>query len=224
MMLPAKGASGELYPHPNASSENVTRKPSPGSSNCDRQAKVQDATSHLDAHSQETILVNRKRIVWPLGMGLVGALFLTVLYFGLVSWVEGPQHAIDLFWQERRIVMPLIVGFGIQSALYIVLKKGLYLPHGSSIARGIGPSGALTGAGSATSSLAMVACCAHHVSDALPILGLSAATVFLTRYQTLLMLIGLGITLLGIVVMLVILFRERRKALTLLQPEFSETL
>jgi hypothetical protein len=71
------------------------------------------------------------------------------------------------------------------------------------------------GAGGTTSTAAMVACCAHHVTDVLPILGLTAAATFLTKYQTAFMLVGLGTTLVGIVVMLVILFRERRKALSL---------
>jgi hypothetical protein len=61
------------------------------------------------------------------------------------------------------------------------------------------------------STVAMVACCAHHVTDVLPILGLTAAAAFLAEYRMPFMLIGLGTTLLGIVVMLVILLKERRK-------------
>lgn len=160
----------------------------------------------------------QKRFLLPLAGGLSGSLFLTALYFAIVSWAESPQHALDFFWQERWIVLPLIIGFGIQSALYVILKKRLFVPLTST-----GPSGTMMGAGGATSSLAMVACCAHHVSDVLPILGLTAAAAFLARYQTLFMLIGLGTTLLGIAVMLGILFRERRKALALLQPDCSET-
>ncbi len=149
----------------------------------------------------------RRRIAWPVGAGLVGAGLLTLLYFGIVSWAEGWQHAIELFWQDRWIVLPIILGFGVQSALYIVLKKRLFLPVEST-----GPSGALTGAGGGMSTVAMVACCAHHVTDVLPILGLTAAAAFLAEYRTVFMLVGLSTTLLGIIVMLIILLRERRKA------------
>ena len=138
---------------------------------------------------------------------MVGAGLLTLLYFGIVSWAEGWQHAIELFWQDRWIVLPIILGFGVQSALYIVLKKRLFLPVEST-----GPSGALTGAGGGMSTVAMVACCAHHVTDVLPILGLTAAAAFLAEYRTVFMLVGLSTTLLGIIVMLIILLRERRKA------------
>jgi|GEM_PF-421647 len=156
----------------------------------------------------EIKMTTRKRFLWPVGAGLAGATFLTGVYFGIVSWAESPQHALDLFWQERWIVIPLILGFGVQMALYTILKKRLFVPIAS-----VGPSGALTGAGGVTSTMAMVACCAHHVTDVLPILGLTAAATFLAEYQTAFMLAGLGTTLIGILVMLAILLRERRKAL-----------
>ena len=151
---------------------------------------------------------NRKRFLLPVSFGLLGALFLTGVYFGIVSWAESPAHALELFWQDRWIVFLLILGFGVQVALYVILKKGLFLPVGA-----MGASGAMTGAGGATSTAAMVACCAHHVTDVLPILGLTAAATFLADYQQAFMLLGLGTTLTGIVVMLVILFGARRRAL-----------
>jgi hypothetical protein len=42
-------------------------------------------------------------------------------------------------------------------------------------------------------------------------LGLSAAATFLTRYQRPFMLVGLGMNLVGVLVMLIILYRERKK-------------
>lgn len=155
-------------------------------------------------------MTRKQRILWPLGAGFTGVLFLSGLYFGLVSWAESPQHALQLFWDERWIVIPIILGFGVQAALYTILKKRLFIPVTST-----GPSGAMIGAGGTTSTVAMVACCAHHVTDVLPILGLTAAATFLAKYQTAFMWVGLGTTLIGIVVMLLILFRERRKALSL---------
>ena len=89
-----------------------------------------------------------------------------------------------------------------------MLKKRLFLPVAHA-----GPSGALTGASGGMSTVAMVACCAHHVTDVLPILGLTAAATFLAQYRIAFMLVGLSTTLLGILVMLAILFNERRKAL-----------
>jgi hypothetical protein len=149
-----------------------------------------------------------QRLLWPIGAFVLGSTLLAGLYFGIVSWAESFDHALDLFREERRIVVPIILGFGVQMALYTILKKRLFVPVSHP-----GPSGALTGAGGATSTAAMVACCAHHVADVLPILGLTAAAAFLAEYQTLFMFVGLGTTLAGIAVMLFILLRERSKAI-----------
>jgi hypothetical protein len=144
---------------------------------------------------------------------MAGAGLLTLLYFAILSWVESPQHALQLFWQDRWIVLPIILGFGVQAALYIVLKMQLYLPVADA-----GPSAAMTGAGGGLSGAAMVACCAHHVTDVLPLLGLSAAAAFLAEYRLPFMLIGLLTTLLGIAYMLSILFKARRRALRPMSP------
>ena len=149
-----------------------------------------------------------RRFVLPFAAGLAGALLLTGLYFGIVSLAESPSHALQLFWDDRAIVLPIILGFGVQVALYTVLKKRLFVPVAHT-----GPSGALTGAGGGMSATAMVACCAHHVTDVLPLVGLTAAAAFLAESRTPFMLVGLGTTVGGILVMSVILVRERRKAL-----------
>lgn len=154
-------------------------------------------------------MTRTSRILWPLGAGLVGAGLLTLIYFGIVSWAESPQHAVELFWEDRWIVFPIILGFGVQAALYTILKKRLFVPVTVN-----GPSGALTGAGGGMSTVAMVACCAHHVTDVLPILGLTAAATFLAEYRTAFMLIGLSTTILGILYMVSVLVKERRKALS----------
>ena len=148
-----------------------------------------------------------KRILIPLGAGLAGAFFLTGLYFGFMSWAEGFKTAREVFWSDRWIVIPIVTGFGIQAALYAVLKFRLFVPVSAT-----GPSGALMSASGTTSTAAMLACCAHHVTDVLPILGLTAAATFLGRYRLAFMGAGLGMTLVGILVMLSILFKERRKA------------
>ncbi len=148
-----------------------------------------------------------KRILIPLGAGLAGIFFLTGVYFGFMVWAEGFKVAREVFWSDRWIVIPLVTGFGIQAALFAILKFRLFIPVSAT-----GPSGALMGASGTTSTVAMLACCAHHVTDVLPILGLTAAATFLGRYRPAFMWAGLGMTLIGILVMLFILFKERRKA------------
>lgn len=154
------------------------------------------------------VIDGRKRMLWPLGAGLLASGSLSLVYFAIVSWAESPRHAVELFWADRWIVIPILIGFGVQAAIYTILKKRLYFPVAST-----GASGPMLGTGGATSAVAMAACCAHHITDILPVLGLTLAATFLAQYRTVFMLVGLATTLAGIGVMLRILLRERRKAL-----------
>ena len=153
-----------------------------------------------------TSFVPARRMLLPLGVGLLGAMVLTGVYLGIVSLAESPQHALELFWQDKLFVIPIILGFGTQVGLYTFLKKGLYLPMTAPAA------GATTAAGGGMSTVAMVACCAHHVADVLPLVGLTAAATFLANWKTPFMVVGLLTNLLGIVVMLREIGKARRHA------------
>ncbi len=147
-----------------------------------------------------------KRVLLPLGAGVLGAIFLTGVYLGIVSLAESPQHARELFWQDKAFVIPIILGFGAQVGLYTLLKKGLYMPlH-------VPAGGATTAAGGGMSTMAMVACCAHHVADVLPLVGLTAAATFLANWKIPFMVVGLLTNLIGIAVMLREIFRARQHA------------
>ncbi|HWR65366.1 MAG TPA: hypothetical protein VN364_04560 [Bellilinea sp.] len=155
----------------------------------------------------------------PLFIGIAGALFLFAIYFGIVSWAESPRHALDFFWEDRWLVIPILLGFGVQVGLYSVLKLGLYLPASTGVhdQHPTGKASAATmGAGGSTSTVAMVACCAHHAADVLPILGLTAAATFLAEYRTAFMVVGLVSNLIGIAVILNTLRKARRHAQTML--------
>lgn len=147
-----------------------------------------------------------KRFLIPLAAFLLGSVFIASFYIGILTWAQGWDYASSQFVRDRWYVVPIIVGFGVQAALYAVLRFRLFIPVIST-----GPAGSMMGASGGTSATAMVACCIHHVSDVLPILGLSAAASFLTRYQRPFMLVGLAMNLIGIVIMLFILYRERQK-------------
>ena len=147
-----------------------------------------------------------KRVWLPLGAGVLGGIVLAGVYLGIVSLAESPAHALDLFWQDRAFVIPILLGFGTQVGLYTLLKKGLYMPMSAPA------GGATTAAGGGMSTVAMVACCAHHVADVFPLVGLTAAATFLANWKVPFMLVGLLTNLIGIAVMLTVIFKERRQA------------
>jgi copper chaperone CopZ len=138
----------------------------------------------------------------PVLFGLLGGAGLLILYLGLVSLAQGWEHAIELLAEDAWIVGPILAGFGVQVGLYTYLKTVIHAARGT---------GALAGAGGGTSTAAMVACCAHHVTDVLPLVGLSAAATFLAEYRIPFMLVGLGTNLIGIAVIGALIVRERCK-------------
>lgn len=133
--------------------------------------------------------------------GLVAAAALLGLYLGIISLAQGVEHALAQLVTDAPFVGLIAAGFGTQIALYVELRT---------IDRLHRASAAVTAAGTGTSTAAMLACCAHHLVDLLPLLGLSAAAVFLNAYKTPLMLIGIGMNLIGIVVIARQLRRARR--------------
>jgi len=136
---------------------------------------------------------------------VLGALVMGGVYLGIVSLAGSPAHALSLFWEDRALVIPILLGFGLQVGLFTLLKTGLYLPvHAPA-------SGAVTAAGGGVSTAAMVACCVHHVTDVLPLVGLSAAAAFLANWKVPFMIAGLATNLLGITLMLAALARARRQ-------------
>lgn len=138
----------------------------------------------------------------PALFSLLGMAGLMALYLILVSLAEGWSHAVELLLEDAWLIGPIMIGFGVQVGLYTYLKTGLHAAaHGT---------GALAGAGGGTSTAAMVACCAHHITDVLPLLGLSAAATFLAEYRIPFMLVGLATNLIGIVVMSFLIIRQRR--------------
>jgi hypothetical protein len=148
-----------------------------------------------------------KRYLIPISAFLLGSAFIAGVYFGIITWAQGWDYAASQFSLNRWYVLPIWIAFGVQAALYTILRFRLFISTTSTR-----HTGALMGTSGGTSVTAMVACCLHHVTDVLPILGVSAAATFLTRYQRPFMLIGLATEIIGIIVMLIILYRERKKA------------
>ena len=74
----------------------------------------------------------------------------------------------------------------------VSVQMGLFRYHRNITTGNIAGSEKMGMAGSATSSLTMVACCLHHVSDILPSIGLIlAASSFLIQYKDAIIIIGL---------------------------------
>ena len=133
--------------------------------------------------------------------GVVGAAVLLGLYLGIVSLAQGIEHALEQLATDALFVGLITVGFGTQIALFAELRV---------LDRRHRAAAAVTAAGTGTSAAAMLACCAHHLVELLPLVGLSAAAVFLNAYKTPLLFVGIGMNIIGIVVIARQLQRARQ--------------
>ena len=114
-----------------------------------------------------------------------------MFYLGIITLAQGWGHAIEQLADDRWFVSAIIAGFGTQVGLYTYLRS----MHTHAMAGGVAAS---TGA----STVAMLACCAHHLTDVFAIFGLSGAAIFLNVYKTPLLWLGIVMNLLGIAYLL----------------------
>ncbi len=135
----------------------------------------------------------RRQVVLAATFGLLGGSTVVPLYLVLVSWAQGLDHAASLLSDEWVFVALISAGFGTQVGLFVYVRLLRRAMARESLA--------LAGAGTATSSVSMVACCVHHLTDVLPVIGLSGLALALNDYRTPLMVIGIAVNLAGIAVM-----------------------
>lgn len=129
--------------------------------------------------------------------GFLGSIGLLLFYFVVMSFSSGSWSAtVSQFKDLWYWMIILAAGFGTQIGLFVYLRNCVKNPQG------LQHSGKVAATSTGTSAVSMVACCAHHLSEVLPIIGLSGAAVFLTRYQIPLIMLGIFMNIFGIVYMI----------------------
>lgn len=141
--------------------------------------------------------VIRRQLRRPIVMAFAGSLIMLLVYVGILTVAESFDHAISQSMEYWYWITPLVVGFGVQVGLYSYIRGAFRTRIGST-------TGAMATAGG-ISTTSMIACCVHHLTDVLPILGLSVAAVFLTEYQPVFMALGVLSNFVGITVMLTVM-------------------
>ena len=122
--------------------------------------------------------------------GILATLALLTMYFGVVSLVSGFRFAQVQFLRFWYFVVALAIGFGIQVGLYSYLKA---------IVKNVSPK--VVAASGATSTAAMISCCAHYLVNVLPVLGAVGIITVISQYQVQLFWVGLVFNFAGIVYM-----------------------
>ncbi|ADN02436.1 hypothetical protein [Spirochaeta thermophila] len=134
-------------------------------------------------------------------LGLLGTWGLLVLYGLTLLLLEGPEAALQLFLARWWWILLISITFGVQVGL-IGYMRAYVRNTKTPFTGGVAASGTI-------STGSMLACCAHHLTDLLPFLGISGVSVFLTRYQVPLLLVALIANIFGIVHMLSVIQQAR---------------
>lgn len=152
------------------------------------------------------VVMNSKAFISGFIGGTIG---LSAFYYLLLFFVtKDPLHPLTQFTSLQPWMSLLIIGFGIQVGLYKLMKSGFRLSlsqqkDGRIMAR----------SSTAISAGAMVVCCAHHLVEILPVIGLSAFALFLSDYQQELLIVGVVSNLIGIVMMIWFMAGKAKPAL-----------
>lgn len=154
-----------------------------------------DASTVLSSTPETAEIAAGHALRRPLAVGSAASVALLAFYFGTVTLLQGQQHAAELLLGDWYLVGPIALGFGAQAGLFF------YLRHGLKLRKGTGQATAAAGASTGTSSIAMLACCAHHLTDVLPFLSLAGPALFLSEYRQPLMILGIASNGVGIALM-----------------------
>ena len=133
--------------------------------------------------------------------GFIAGVSLLAIYAGILTLAQGTQHALEQTASLWYWLLALIVGFGIQVGLFSFIRQSLHKCR-ESLTGGLATSGGVS-AGS------MVACCVHHLSEALPFLGLAGVAALMTSYQVIFLTLGILSSAVGITFMLDVIQRHR---------------
>lgn len=128
-------------------------------------------------------------IARPITFGTGASVLLLTVYFAVVGLISGIDFALDQFARFWYYIVPLALGFGLQVGLFTHLKH-LVGKHAA--------SGKVVAVSGTTSTVAMVACCAHYLSNIVPVLGIAGFLSIVAEYEVRLFWLGLAFNAAGI--------------------------
>lgn len=160
-----------------------------------------------DALSRTFILRLIGRALWhpavrvPIFASILASFGMMALYVLILTLFQNFAHALQQAAQDWLWIGLVALGFGAQMGLYVYLRLLV------DAAQTVGASVA-TGTGTTTSTLGMIACCAHHLTDLAPLVAfagassLSGAISFLNEWKYVFIALGLMMNGIGILITL----------------------
>jgi len=148
-------------------------------------------------------LVLRQRGLW---IATFAGAALVAVYVVVLALANSLAHVGTELTRLWPWLGALVFGFAAQMGLFSY-ARGAAEEHDM-------PSAGVVGS-SVASTASMLACCAHHLTDVLPLVGLTSAALLLANYQRVFLVLGVGSNLLALTYLLAHmkkhrLFPERR--------------
>jgi uncharacterized membrane protein YhaH (DUF805 family) len=133
------------------------------------------------------LLRGRSLVAGGLGAATMAAVYTAVVWAASGSFT----HLVDQVRTDWYLVALILAGFGAQVAFFAELRAE-HRAHRVEHAAGATGTGA--------SAAGMVACCAHHLADLVPLLGATGAAAFLYDNRVGFMLLGLAVNAVAITI------------------------
>lgn len=149
-----------------------------------------------------------KIILLPTFAGAIATLGMFGLYLVILTVFQGFTHAIQQASQDWFWIGMVSIGFGTQIGLYAYLRL---LVSATKVMNAT----VATATGTTTSTLGMLACCAHHLTDLAPLIALtgtsslSSAISLLNEWKYAFIALGLVVNAIGIGITLYTIHRSR---------------
>jgi Cu+-exporting ATPase len=125
-------------------------------------------------------------------LGIAGVLGLLGVYFSVLTAVSSWTFALDQFSAFWHFIVSLALGFGIQVGLVSYLRHAV---------RSHFASGKVLAVSGTTSTAAMISCCAHYLTNILPVLGAAGLITLASEFQVEFFWVGLASNAAGIIFM-----------------------
>lgn len=130
-------------------------------------------------------MVNDNSILY----GMLAGAGLLVFYVAVISIFQGVSFAFMNLRSLWFLIFPLAAGFGTQIGLYASIRHTAQM------------TGTVIGTGGVSGG-SMLACCSHFLLNMIPLVGASGLALFLVKYQTLFLGVGIVSNVFGIGLML----------------------
>lgn len=125
-------------------------------------------------------------------LGLTGIFVLLAIYLLVLTAVSGWAFALSQFSAFWYFIVSLALGFGIQVGLFGYLRSAI---------RSHCASGRVLALSGTTSTAAMISCCAHYLTNIVPVIGTAGFIAMVSQYQIEFFWLGLASNVAGIIYM-----------------------